>query len=322
MSKDMLKEILELPKQIKEGLELAGKTKIRGEINNILICGMGGSGIAGDILKDVYTKKPVYIVKNYFIPEFIGKNTLAFIISYSGNTEETLSAYKEALKKKCRVIVITSGGKLLKLAKKKRNKIIKVPKGFVPRTALAYLFFPILKILYNSKLIKNFDEDIEDLLNILKIEEFKNKAKDLAGCLLNRVPLIYTSNKFEAVALRWKTQFNENSKVYAYYNVFSELDHNEVVPYYRRNRDFFVILIEDDEDYYKIRKRMEITKRFIARNTDTVELEVFGETPLAKIFATIHLGDLTSYYLAIKRKVNPVSTKIIEDLRRELGYPV
>ncbi len=317
---NMIKVIENIPEHIAEAVKLAKDVKITEPIKNIMVAGMGGSAVSGDILKAYLKDKiNVEVNKNYFLPELAGKETLLFILSYSGNTEETISAFRRAQRKNMNMVIITSGGKLEELSKISKTPCIIIPRGFQPRAAIAYLFFPMLAVLYNSHLIDNPVEDVKKTIKALKNPQFKERAQDLAEKLVEKIPLIYASERMGVVAYRWKTQFNENAKIHAFFHVFPELDHNELVGYGNIKAGYHVIIIKDDDDYVKVKKRMDITKRLISEaGINVTEMVIKGDCFLTKLFSAVYLGDLTSYYLALKYGTDPTPVDIIEELKKEL----
>jgi len=315
---NMLQVIKDFPKQCKEALELPRGFAIPGEIDNIIILGMGGSAIGGDLLKICMenSKVPVFVNRGYKVPSFVNEQSLVFAVSYSGNTEETLSAYQDAYEKRAKIVGITSGGKLAEEC----DKIIKLPSGLQPRAALGYLFFPVLGILHNTNLVRVKNDDLNEMLTILKnTERFNDQGEALAKKLRDKIPIIYASENLGAVAFRWKTQINENSKRPAFYNVFSEMNHNEIAGYQGMDRKFTAILIRDKHDNVRIQKRMEICKNIMEERVDVEEVHTQGEGLLARVFSTIYLGDFVSYHLAILNRVDPSPVDIIEGLKRKLG---
>jgi len=311
--------ISKLPQQCREGLILAKDVKIETKIKNIVVAGMGASGITGQILKDYLgTKIPVHIVQEFSVPEFVDAYSLVFCVSYSGNTAETISAFRTAIRRSAQIIVITSGGKLKELAKKTNKQIIEVPKNLPPRTALGYLFMPLLVVLQNSGIIFDKTNEIKNMIDSLMNIKFKEKAQELALKLQDKIPIIYSSNKLKSTALRWKEQFNENSKVPCFFNVFPELDHNEIMSYENLKEDFFVIILKDEDDKVEIKDRMSITKKVIAEHCPVIDVVVKGDCLLTKIFSAIYLGDLTSFYLALLYGIDPTPTHAIDEIKKIL----
>lgn len=318
---DLLDIIHSLPQQIREGVQLGKGIKVTGEFSNIVVTGMGGSGIPGDLLKSILRdcKIPIIVNKDYSLPGFVSKNTLVFVISYSGNTEETVSAFKEAQKKRASIVVITAGGKIREMARDAKVPMIIVPQGLPPRNAVAYLLFPMLVTLHNSGITKLDVAGIKETIEALKNSEYDSKAKELAGHLQGKIPIIYSGPQHEAVALRWKQEFNENSKSHAFYNVFSELDHNEITAYQNAKDNFHVILLRDERENAQNKKRMDHLKQLVKdKKIPVTEIMLKGLNPLVKMFTALYMGDLTSYYLAEKYGVDPIDTHIIEDLKKKL----
>ena len=315
---NMLKVIEDFPQQCKTALELPKGISVSGKIDKIFICGMGGSAVGGDLLK-IYmhnSKIPVFVVRDYKVPSFVDENSLVFAVSYSGNTEETISAYEDALKKKAKIVAVTSGGQLGIMAK----KVVKIPSGLQPRAALGYLFFPVLGVLNNSGIVDVKGKEIEEMFDIIsKTDEFKTVGERIAKKIGLRTPLIYASELLGAVAYRWKTQFNENSKVAAFHHAFSEMNHNEIAGYQNVNKqDFIAIFIRDVQDNERIKKRMDVTKEIISTRVDVEEIFTRGDGLLARMFSAIYYGDFASYYLAIANRIDPTPVTVIENLKRKL----
>lgn len=320
IDKSNMKQVLQdFPKQCREALTLAQGLKVQGEFNNIMVCGMGGSGLGGDILKAYLMESsslPVYVVKDYEIPAYINENTLVFAVSYSGNTEETLSALTKAKNKGAKVVAITSGGQLLDLV----DTVITVPSGLQPRNAAAYLFFPIIGVLFNSGLIEVKNQDLNEMINVLKdTQYFEEKGKELALKIKNKMPVIYSSSRLSPVAFRFKCEINENSKHPACYHVFPELCHNELVGYSGMERaKFIVIMIRDNGDHERIKKRMDTCKNLFEETVDVEEMTTLGDSLLARIFSAIYLGDWVSYHLAVWKRIDPTPVHVIENLKNAL----
>ena len=322
--KEDLKSILKgFPNQVKLAYSKEIKVEFEGNIDKVIITGMGGSAIAGDILKtylEKLTDTPIIVNRNYDLPESADKNTLVVVSSYSGNTEETISAYKDALRKYCKILVITSGGRIAEMALSNRNQKISLPMGLQPRAALAYSFFPILKTMAKLRIIENPDAAVDRLAKALDKKIFEQTGLQLSEKLHEKVLLIYSSEMFSPVSYRWKTQFNENSKTMAFNNVFSELNHNELASLENMNADFHCIILRTDMDPHRIVKRMEITKDiYRKKGIDVTDIKIKGENFLTKLFSGIFMGDWTSYYLALRYHTDPTPVKNIENFKKELG---
>lgn len=312
-------EVLEdFPHQCRKSLELPKGMIIPSDISNIVVCGMGGSAIGGDLLKTYLNETiPVIVNRDYKLPKFVNENSLIILVSYSGNTEETLNCYKEAKEKGCSIVAVSSDGKLAEKCK----KTIKIPSGLQPRAAIGYLFFPIIGLLHNSGIIEVKNEELNEMLNIIKdVNYYKEKGEALAKKIKGKIPVIYSSTLLEPVAYRFKTQINENSKQPAFNHVFPEMNHNELVGYKNMERkEFVAIFIRDKEDHPRIKKRMEICKKIIEKRIDVEEIETKGSYLLSRMFSAIYLGDFASYYLALFNREDPTPVNIIEYLKKELA---
>jgi len=338
---DMFSKLAGFHHQIKEAVEIGEKTKFKlsKKINKVVLTGLGGSAIAGDLLRSYLSdeiKVPIFVNRDYFLPRFVDENTLLIISSYSGNTEETISAYRDGIKKKANIICITSNGEVEKIALKRKNPLIKIPSGLPPRTALGYSFFPLLVVLSKLGFVKNKKREINETIknkeeksNIhSNPEDDENLAYKIAVRLAGTIPFIYTSAKFDAVAMRWACQIEENAKMLAHFNVFPELNHNEIVGWSGEVEGSFkelmnkisVVILRDDYEYERVKHRIEITDELIRPYAGEV-LNIYseGKTLLARIFSQIYLGDWVSFYLAILNKVDPTPVRPIEYLKSELA---
>lgn len=321
-AENVLKQIKSIPDQIGEAIKLGSEVKVAGEYDKILVAGMGGSGLPFNFLKTYMydSRTPVIGVKDYELPGFVNSKTLVFAISYSGNTEETLEIYKKALGKNAKVISIASGGKLADYCSKENTPFIKVPSGMQPRLSLGYQFFVLLPVLYNLKLIKDYKEDAKATINALKGAKFEKQAEDIAEKFLNKVPIIYTSEKLAAPGYYWKIALNENAKTLAIFNTFSELNHNEMTGFTKQNAKHQVIILQDEQDSKRIIQRMKITKDFIAeKGSDVMQIAIKGNGLLSRMFSAAYLGAYVSYYLAVKNGIDPEPVDMVEELKKKLG---
>lgn len=330
--------IYNLPEQIQDAYDIAQKTKItvqKTHIQNIVITGMGGSGIGGDIMQSLtydYLKIPIVTVKGYNIPGFASRNTLVFTVSYSGNTEETLECFNTAKKNRCSIIAITNGGQLLQECQKYNINYIQLPKGLPSRAAVGYLFIPLLASLSKIKLIPKMDGDIKETIQILLSHrrKYNNQARTLAKHLFNRLPMIYsTSTLFTPVAKRWQAQFNENAKIICHFNVFSELNHNEIVGITDDNPfiPLYYLILVDPRSHPRNLLRTDLTLQIIKKKLPKTLLTKFfgykkfypnGVSDLARIFSLIMQGDLISFYLARTRGIEPGPILPIDELKEKL----
>lgn len=311
-------DILErLPEMCREAVKIGNDIKTK-EFDKIMVTGMGGSALPGEILKCYLAdiKMPVFVSKAYSLPAFANRNTLVFAVSYSGNTEETLSSFDDALKKNVQLYAISSGGGFEKKAKENSITHIKVPAGIQPRNAIPYVFFPLLNMLKNAAVIKQFDDEFNEMVTLLKSHNFKKLAQDTAEKLHNKIPLIYSSERFFPVAYKWKINFNENTKTMAFCNALPEMNHNEINGFQFMSKNIIPIFLKNKNDHQQTKRRMEITKKLIG--AEGIDIEMEGGGLLANIFSTIHTGDLVSYYLAEKYGIDPESVEVVERLKREL----
>jgi len=334
----MLKLILELPKQCETSGDIAQKFDVPVEYRNaanIVTTGMGGSAIGGDLARMIFSSQspvPIVVNRNYTIPEFISDKTLFIAVSYSGNTEETLSAFKAAHKKGAKLLVITSGGKLKELAIKWGAPYLIVPGGQPPRASLGYLFIPLLSVISRLGFAPNFNlnADLSESIKLLSkmADEFSPEEQcslpqKLANSLHNHIPIICVAQDLDAVATRWKGQFCENSKTLAYHNVFPEMNHNEIEGWLHPGeltKKCQVIILRDESDHQRIEKRMDITQRLIEEHTaGVICVESRGESLLARLLSLIYIGDFTSFYLAILNKIDPTPVDRIGNLKSRLG---
>ena len=303
-------------------------------IQNIIITGLGGSAIGGDLLRSYLQyeiKVPVQINRNYYIPAYANENTLVVASSYSGDTEETISAYNDAKTKGCKIVCISAGGKLSIMAENDKNYVVKVPRGYQPRCALAFSFFTMLILFIKLKFISSRDQDIQKVVERMKeksgiysdFDKQPNPAVKIAEHLNGRIPIIYSSNDLlDIVNLRWRGQFAENSKILAFGNYFPELNHNEIVGWQENSdflRNFALIYLLDREDNPRILKRQKITKEILEpyRGLD-IEIESEGSSKLERIFDLVYLGDWISFYLAVINKTDPAPIEKINILKNKL----
>ena len=335
---DMMCLVDSFPYMMEDALFIsrAKNVKINHNFDSIIIAGMGGSAMAGDIVQSVFYDRfpcPVQVVRGYNLPKNAGKRSLIFILSYSGNTEETLSVFKEALSKKCQVISITSGGQIGELSEAKKVRSVLIPKGLPPRSALPYMLVPMLHILDEAGGFAGLVKESQKAASLLKRVQIKyrmgnplnkNKAKKVALSLKDKIPLVLGSFMVTgAASYRWKTQLSENSKVTAINNVFPELNHNELVNLGLKNNrkfKFFAIFLRDKADNKRVQLRFDITKGLLTNGACQVyEIWADGSSKLEKILSLVYLGDYVSVYLALLSGNDPTPVDAIEDLKKALA---
>ncbi len=301
------------------------------EIKNIVISGLGGSAIGGELLTDFLSDElsiPVSINRNYGLPNFANENTLVIASSYSGNTEETLDAANTALKRGSKIICVTTGGKLYDFAEENNLPVFVMQSGFQPRYALYSSFFALLKVFQTLGLIENQDDFVTEIVELLKnngeiYSQENNYAQEIAEKLIGFVPIIYgVVNKTGTLAVRLKGQFNENSKSHAFYNLFPEMNHNEIIGWETQNESKLraKVLIFRDKSYHRqIQKRIEISSALIKKSgTEIIFFESSFDKFKVRLFDLVYLGDWVTYYLAILRKHDPSEIDNIMYLKSKL----
>lgn len=315
--------------QLKEATQIGLEAKLSNlerPFSNVVITGMGGSGIGGTIVSELVSGEatiPITISKNYFLPSCVNENTLVIVSSYSGDTEETLKAMTSALERKAKVVCITSGGKVLSTAEENGLNSIVIPGKMPPRACLSYSMVQIFFILNHFGIIADtFKSELETSIELLETEEenVQKEAKEIANVLFNKLPVIYTGAGKEGVAIRWKQQFNENAKMLAWHNVVPEMNHNELVGWSEKHPELAVVILRDDVEYVRTAKRIDITKEVIQKCTDRVKYAYSkGDTALEKAVYLIHLGDWVSVFLAEMRNVDPNEIEVINYLKSSLA---
>jgi glucose/mannose-6-phosphate isomerase len=311
--------------QFSSETETADSIKFPNKFEGVIIGGVGGSALPGEVLR-MWLKKtgnefPLELYRNFYLPKTANEKNLIVCISYSGNPEETISNLEGALKKKLSVACITSNGKIAEICKKTRTPWVKVPSGLMPRQALGYQFTALVKILNNCGFISDeLKSDVLSLSKKLKPGNLEEKGKKLAQKLVNKIPVIYSSRENLGLARIFKTNFNENAKIPAFFNYFPELDHNELAGFTYPQKDFQAIILRDDKDLPKIRKQMEITAKLLKKRKIGVEfIDMNEKEPLVKIFSNIILASWTSYYMALAKKIDPWSIKIVDEFKERLA---
>ena len=323
-----------LPELSRDALKRGDEVEVsRARLSNMVVAGMGGSAIGGELLKDWLADRvpiPIAVCRDYVLPAYVDERTLVAAVSYSGETEETLSAFLHAVKRRARVVTVSSGGRLKAFAQKLGLPHVQIPEGFHPRAAIAYLFFPLTRIMDNAGIYENQSEVKEALRvlgrvsreNALTSPLQDNKAKKLAVGARGTVPVVYGFSQYGSVARRLKCQFNENSKVPSKHDVFPELNHNEVVGWEAQKhltKAFSAIFLRDPFESPEIRTRIEITQQIVSPKVSrTMEIHAEGEQKLARMLSTMYIGDFASLYLAVLRGVDPAPTKTIAHLKQEM----
>jgi len=300
--------------------------KTNNQFSNVLICGLGGSGIGGTIVNDIVSPLvgiPILSTKDYSIPNFVDENTLVIASSYSGNTEETIYALEKCKSRNAEICIITSGGKLKNIAEENNYNHILIPGGQPPRAMFGYAFTEIFFVLNHYGIInESFKSDFKKSISLLDLEKenIQKEAKKLAKRMYKQTPVIYVANGFEGVAIRFRQQINENSKMLAWHNVVPEMNHNELLGWRTNVNDLAVVYFRNKCDYKRNQIRMDINKKVISKFTNNItEVWSKGDTVLANSLYHINLGDWASWYLSEMNNVDAIEIDVINFLKGELG---
>ena len=336
---DMYGVISNMPDQIREAVKLAEDFSVNidaGSISSILFAGMGGSAIGGDLVRSILEdecKLPISVVRNYKLPVWAGESTLTLVSSYSGNTEETLSAYKDALKKGCKIICLTTGGKLQELADNDDVPVLIIPAGLPPRGAIAYSSIPWLLIFASLGIISDSSNEIaamaSDLEKVIKDYGNYDSAQDnlpltVARKAVGRIPLIYISTgSFSVIGKRWANQIQENAKMLAYTNELPEMNHNEIMGWHltgQSKESVLPIFIISNNHHPRVNLRLDITSKLVEnKRGEVVRINPTGDKLILQLFSLIVLGDFISYYLSLLNHIDPGPVDIITELKEQLG---
>jgi len=317
--------ILDFAEQFSSGTETAASIKFLNKFDGVIICGVGGSALPGEVLRTWLKKTgnefPLEIYRNFYLPKTVNEKKLIICVSYSGNPEETISNLEETLKKNLSAACITSNGKIAEICRERQIPWVKVPSGLMPRQALGYQFTALVKILNNCGFVsESLKSEVLSLGKKIKPSDWEDKGKKIAQKLIKKIPVIYSSRENLALARIFKINLNENAKTPAFFNYFPELDHNELAGFTFPQKDFQAIILRDNEDLPKIRKQMEITAELLKKRGIGVEfIDMIEKEPLVKIFSNIMLANWTSYYLALAKKIDPLSIKIVDELKERLA---
>ncbi|MFZ0389111.1 MAG: bifunctional phosphoglucose/phosphomannose isomerase [Calditrichia bacterium] len=338
-SSNFVKFLHQLPQQITDSTSALSEVNFKTiprSFRHILVAGMGGSAIAGELLLTYLQdelKQPLQVCRNYVLPTYTDEHTLLVACSYSGNTEETLAMTEAAMQRKATIVAVTSGGRLGEMAKEHQFPVLHIPAGLPPRQALGYLFFSILHFFENLGLVSSKKDEVDETLYVLQDirkhnhpenTKGRNLSSHIAQRLYQKVPIIYTASQLMTpVTVRWRNQFNENAKTLAFSNVLPELNHNEIMGCESPENilsQFNIVLLRDEKgEHPRNNKRLEITRE-IYRKCGLPIFEVFpeGNSPLARLFSQIYIGDWVSYYLALMYDKDPVKIDSIEQLKKSL----
>jgi glucose/mannose-6-phosphate isomerase len=327
---EMTKLVQNFPNQLKEALEIGEKFQIIDKPGfnprNVLITGLGGSGIGGTIASEIVGAEcpvPITVNKDYFLPAFVNQDTLVIVCSYSGNTEETLYAMEEAIKRKAVIVCITSGGKVAEIAKQNNYDVILIPSGMPPRACLGYSLTQLFFVLKKFNLLKfDFKSQVNAAIDIIKKEEtsIRKEAMAVADFLFKKMPVIYAVDGYNGVATRIRQQLNENSKTLCWHHVIPEMNHNELVGWAGGSDNIAVLILRNKSDFSRSQARIEINKKVFQKHTPHVyELWSKGNSQLEQSIYLIHVTDWMSCYLAEKNSVDASEINVINDLKGALA---
>jgi glucose/mannose-6-phosphate isomerase len=333
----MMALTLDFPAQCERAMRLAlewSLPPLPREPHLVVISGMGGSGIGGDYLRALFEAEshlPALVVRDYHLPHCVDEHTLVFTVSYSGNTEETLACYSAARERDAMIVSLSSGGELQAWAHRDGVPHLQVPGGQPPRTALGYLFLPMLVLCERWSLLPDMEAARTRTLQRLvqgrnrwgiHTPYEQNPAKQLAQALHRRIPLLYGSGGYRAIiATRWKGQINENAKQHAFANTFPELNHNEILGWVGATQqadNFSVVVLRDPDESRQTRTRIEVTRNLVGNAAEWHEVWAEGASLLERLLTLTYLGDFVSLYLAYLNQVDPYTIDYIDLLKAEL----
>lgn len=305
-----------------------------GPVKNALLTGLGGSAAGGDFVKALFDDEgsvPFIVNRDYHLPKWVSDESLVYVSSYSGNTEETISAYHDAVQVGARRIVLTSGGKLAELARENGDDLILIPAGQPPRTALGFMLVPLVVASAKLGLIPEQDFDgvlasLDEAVRRWGIDRpfSENDAKQLGEAMQGAVSVLYGLGGWQAiVANRWKGQINENAKNMTFANAFPELNHNEILGWVKAHEQrvgqWLTVVLEDGSESAKMQARRDVTARLIQGVSPTARVHAFGATLLARMLTLVLMGDFVSLYLAALNDVDPENIDAINVLKAELS---
>jgi glucose/mannose-6-phosphate isomerase len=323
----MLGDVLAQPHQYEDALwrtESAGIKK-RDFARGVVICGMGGSAIGADLAGAAIGSRataPITTIRGYELPAWVGPDTLVVCASYSGNTEETLACFEQAGSAGAPRVAVTIGGKLAEAARAAGDvPVIGVPAGMQPRAAVVYMTVTALECAALAGAAPSLRSEIQEAASVAgRLAAAHGQAQELAQALHGRIPVIYGGRTSAAVARRWRSQFNENSKLPAFYGDLPEAHHNEVVGWHYADDALFGIVLETKEEHERMARRFDVTADVMkAAGLRALRVEGRGESATAQVMSLVLLGDLASVYLAVLRGIDPTPVEEIEGLKSRLA---
>lgn len=306
-----------------------------GALGGVVVCGMGGSAIGGDLVRalaEAESPVPVVVNRSYALPAWVGGRSLVVVSSYSGGTEETLSAYAEVRRRGARVVVIASGGEAAEQAREAGHPLVTIEGGMQPRAALGHSLGALLRIARRFGLVSLADEAFAAAVEAAHVRAARHDEADAANPAValaarwgDALPVVYTgAGLLEPVGLRWRGQIQENAKHPAVGNVLPELDHNEIMGFEAGPEALLgamqVVVLRDRDDHPQVVKRVAATRALVEpRVGGWVEVESEGDGRLDRMLSLVQLGDAASFWLAMAKGVDPTPVETIQALKRQLG---
>lgn len=321
----MEKAIKDFPKQFAFVPEIQNESGLKRR-DTVIVAGMGGSHLAADILQAWNPLLDIVVRADYGlsgIPEHVLANSLVVVSSYSGNTEEPLAAFHEALQRNLPLAAISMGGELLRLANVHIVPHVQIPDtGIQPRSAVGFMFMALASLMGQDRALK----EASALAQKLRAHEQEQQGKELSKVLAGKVPVIYASARNAAVAYNWKIKCNETAKIPAFFNVFPELNHNEMTGFdvaeqtRELSRNFAFLFLRDSKDHEKVQKRMDTTREMYGKKGLPVHvIPLEGAGRLESMVSSLILGDWTSYHLALQYGVNPDTVPMVEEFKKRIA---
>ena len=327
----MMDKLIErFPEQLVEAMQI-GETAVinnhENAINKVYVAGLGGSGIGANFVSEFIRDEcpvPYTVGKGYGIPNYIDENTLAICSSYSGNTEETLSAFNLMQGRGAKIVIVSSGGKMIELAKTNNLDYIKIPDNWPsPRACLGYSVIQQLYIMEKLGFISDkFKAHLKSAIDLIKydVEDIKKAAKSVADKIHDKLPIIYTTDRMESVAVRLRQQINENAKMLCWHHVIPEMNHNELVGWTESHPETAVLYLRNNDDLKRNQLRISINQEIIEKYTSSV-IEIYskGNSLIERAIYLVHLGDWISWYLSEHKQVDAIEVNVINYLKSELA---
>lgn len=328
MNTEMKQLIENFPEQLRAALRIFRSSTLRDlprKAEHVIVSGLGGSGIGGTIVAELVAFEgsvPVHVCKDYALPAWASANSLVVISSYSGETEETLTTFREALQRGCMIVCITSGGTVARMAQEHQLDAILIPGGNPPRACLGYSLVQLLGIFERYGWISAALEGVESAMNHMVEHQhaYLHEAEAIAKSIAFSFPAIYSCAGYEGVAVRFRQQLNENAKMLCWHHVLPEMNHNELVGWADKQSKVAALFMFNADDFYRTTKRMQICREIISQKAGkTLELFSSGNTRLERMLYWIHLGDWISWFASVERNVDAIEINVINRLKGELA---